>query len=307
MGSQIGATEGVDSSRREQDERPHVSVIVAARNEEATLPALLDALGHQIQAPPFEVLFVDDASSDRTPNLIVGSGLGRLVRLPTHGGPAAARNAGIEVAEGDLLAFTDADCVPSETWIVRGVQKMKDSRIELLGGHVSIPLGDHPSLTGLVDLTYFDQERHISEGHAASANLWVRRQVIDRIGGFNATLRGEEDTDFTRRAVAAGLTMAYAPDVVVAHAHVGARAMIRRSFNRGLAWSEQGESHLRSRVESGPYAPTEYVRARLREAGHEPSPTRVASVYLAKTALVRMPLAAGLLVGTVRKRLRTPQ
>src|SRR5687768_9263299 len=90
-----------------------ISVVVPAFNAARTLPACLDTLIRQEVGEPYEVIVVDDGSTDTT--LAVAASYGppvRVVRQP-HRGPAAARNAGIRAASGEIVLFTDADCEPA--------------------------------------------------------------------------------------------------------------------------------------------------------------------------------------------------
>lgn len=104
------------------DEPPPLSVVVAARNEADTLPTLLDALATQTH-PEHEVVIVDDASTDDTAAVVNDWAADRphatLVRIDDPS-PPRKKNAlarGIEAAEHDLLAFTDADCTPPPDWL----------------------------------------------------------------------------------------------------------------------------------------------------------------------------------------------
>ena len=91
------------------------SVIIPAYNAAASIGACLEALAHQtLAAGDFEVIVVDDGSTDTTPRVAEQFGV-RVVR-GTHGGPAAARNLGASLATGQFLLFTDADCVPEPDW-----------------------------------------------------------------------------------------------------------------------------------------------------------------------------------------------
>jgi glycosyltransferase involved in cell wall biosynthesis len=96
---------------------PHFSVVIPAFNAESTVAETVRAVVAQPLARDlFECIVVDDGSSDRTAEVAEHAGA-VVVRLPGNRGPAAARNAGIQSARGQWIAFTDADCVPSRRWL----------------------------------------------------------------------------------------------------------------------------------------------------------------------------------------------
>src|SRR3954453_7495998 len=99
---------------------PEVSVVVPAYNAAATIaPALEGLLAQDLQAP-YEVIVVDDGSDDGTGAIVKGTSGVRLARQPNQG-PAEARNHGARLAKGQVLAFTDSDCVPRPDWLRHGV------------------------------------------------------------------------------------------------------------------------------------------------------------------------------------------
>ena len=107
-----------------------ISVIVPGYNAEKTVNDCLEALLHQTTpAEDYEIIFVDDGSTDRTTE-IVGRYLAvRLLRLPANRGAAAARNAGLQEARGDIILFTDADCAPETNWIEMMRRPFQDATI----------------------------------------------------------------------------------------------------------------------------------------------------------------------------------
>lgn len=192
-----------------------VSVIVPARDAAATLPATLAALQAQEGvAGDVEVLVVDDASADATARLAADAGA-RVVTGPGRG-PAAARNAGAAVARAPVVAFTDADCRPTPGWLRSALAALDDA--DLVQGAVlpdpGTPLGP------------FDKSLSVpaERGLYESANLVVRRELFDRLGGFESWLRPRrgielgEDVWLGWRARRAGARVVFAPEALVHHA-----------------------------------------------------------------------------------------
>lgn len=269
------------------------SVVVPARDAAAQLPSLLAALAEQT-APrdDFEIVVVDDDSSDATADVARAAGGVRVVEASRHVGIAGARNLGVRAANGAVVAFVDADCIPTPTWIEHGLQALEALEADILAGRIEVT-AERASPVALVDLThYFDQERYASEGFGATGNLWVRREVFDRVGVFDEALKRGEDEEFGRRAVAAGAQLRYAPDVVVSHPARRLGEQIRRCFKIGR---ERGIAGLRSRAKTGPYVGPDRIRQRLAAAGYAPSAGRLAAIRLAKNLCVRLPMAAGAL------------
>lgn len=188
--------------------------MIPARDAEATLPATLAALEAQAGAPAFEVIVVDDASRDATPALVTASSA-RLVRGRGEG-PAAARNRGVREASGRLIAFTDADCAPTPGWLAAGWEASRDA--DLVQGRVQPPPA---ARVGPFD-------RHITVlaeyGLYETANLFITRDLFDRLGGFESILiprSGKElgeDIWLGWRARRAGAQTAFANDALVHHA-----------------------------------------------------------------------------------------
>src|SRR3954471_1627329 len=113
-------------------EQPRVSVIVPARNAAATIGRALDALRRQCDAEPYEVIVIDNASSDRTGP--IAEAAGARVILGDGSGPGSARNRGAAVARAGVLAFTDSDCFPTPGWVAAGAAAIETA--DLVQGRV---------------------------------------------------------------------------------------------------------------------------------------------------------------------------
>ena len=104
-----------------------ISVIIPMYNGESTIEKCLKALKQQSFNGKFEVIVVDDGSTDNGANL--AEKLGVKVIRQKNKGPASARNNGAKIATGDIIVFTDSDCVPSESWLAEMAEPLKDKGI----------------------------------------------------------------------------------------------------------------------------------------------------------------------------------
>jgi len=198
---------------------PDVSVVVPVRDGAAVLGSCLDGLSAQRDVA-LEVVVVDNGSTDSTADIARRHPVSATVLNEARPGSYAARNAGIAAARAGVLAFTDADCVPDPGWIAAGLAALDaEAGADLVGGAVAPIPSPQPTVWERYDrATYLRQDRHVAtESFAATANLFVRRAVIDAVGPFDATLRSSGDLELCRRAVAAGFRVVHAPDAVVRH------------------------------------------------------------------------------------------
>lgn len=194
---------------------PSVTVIIPARDAEGTLAEALDGLQDQRFGEPFEVIVVDAGSTDATAQVASDSDLvSRVVRLD-GAGPAAARNAGAAAAAAGRLAFLDADCRPTPGWLAAGAGALESA--DLVVGETS-PRPDQPC--GPYDRTL----RVLGCSPLfESANLFVRRELFEALGGFESWLgpRGGkelgEDVWFGWRAVRRGARITASPAALVYH------------------------------------------------------------------------------------------
>lgn len=195
-----------------------LSIIIPARNAAPTLPWVLDGMAAQDYDGQREVILVDNGSSDETGSIGLASSLvSRVVRIDGRG-PADSRNAGAAVAGGDWLAFLDADCRPTASWLSNGAREL--ARADLVQGATA---PDPEVVLGAFDRTL---SVPAFTGLFESANLFVRREVFERVGGFQHWLRAGtanrrpfgEDVVFGWRAVRAGARATFSPGALVHHA-----------------------------------------------------------------------------------------
>jgi glycosyltransferase involved in cell wall biosynthesis len=193
-----------------------VSVIVPARDAETTLGATLRALAAQDLDEPFEVLVVDDRSSDGTARLAEQAGPPvRLLRMAGSTGAGSVRNHGAAAARGRALAFTDADCAPAPGWLRAGLAALEGA--DLVQGAV---LPDPEAELGPYDRSLWVTEER---GFYESANLFVARERFEAVGGFEDVIGRArrpqgEDVLFAWKVRRAGGRTAFCADALVHHA-----------------------------------------------------------------------------------------
>jgi glycosyltransferase involved in cell wall biosynthesis len=191
---------------------PAVTVVIPAKDAASTLGrALAGVAGQDVD---HEVIVVDDGSSDATPAVAREHGV-RVVAGAGEG-PAAARNLGAGAATARALAFLDADCFPTPGWLAAGLRALED--VELVQGAVR---ADPDAPRGPFDRTLWVTD---AWGLFESANLFVRRDAFEALGGFEGWLGQAtakelaEDTWLGWRARRAGMRTAFAPEALVHHA-----------------------------------------------------------------------------------------
>lgn len=166
-----------------------VTVVISARDASSTLGDTLDGLQAQEDAPRFEVIVVDNGSSDGTAEIAKRHPLGARVMTGEGKGAGVARNLAARDARGSWLAFTDADCVPTPRWLSEGLRVA--DRADVIQGLVRPPPGVP---VGPFDRTLWVMSEY---GLYETANLFVRREIFDELGGF--TDWADVDEDASRR------------------------------------------------------------------------------------------------------------
>lgn len=213
----------MEDAPRRADDLPRVTVIIPVYNDVERLRLCLDALVQQdYPADRLDVVVVDNASTtDLRPALPDDDRFVMVDEL--RKGSYAARNAGLEVATGEVLAFTDADCRPWRDWLSTAVATLRGPEApDAVGGRIRLVFRDGPEpSTGpeLYESVHgFDQERFVTTFHfAATANLVATAEAVRGVGGFDPSLQSGGDDDFGHRLAASGRRLAYAPDAVVDH------------------------------------------------------------------------------------------
>lgn len=232
--------------------RARVSVIICTRNRADDLAVALAALGRLV--PPagcdVEVLVVDNASTDHTARVVEEARNALPFPLSAlreeERGLGAARNCGLRAASGDIIAFTDDDCIVAEDWLTRILAHFSGEQPPgVIGGRVELFNPAHLPLTVLTSTTRHElMPQEHPGGLLLGCNMAFHHRVVEAIGAFDprfgagTPLRGAEDQDFIQRAQRAGFAVRYEPDVVVHHNHGRTRPEDEIALMEGYAFSD---------------------------------------------------------------------
>ena len=202
--------------------KPYVSVIVPVYNDAQRLRGCLAALRQQTYpCERYEIVVVDNASSeDLRP--VVAAFPGFRFEREDRPGSYAARNKGIVASKGQILAFTDSDCLPDPGWIEAGVRALESRPgCGAAGGRIEMVARDPMRITlfDLHDLVWGMPQRVYVErfGLAATANLFAHRWAFDRVGPFDASFKSCGDCEWSFRREAAGIGLVYAEEARICH------------------------------------------------------------------------------------------
>jgi GT2 family glycosyltransferase len=197
-----------------------VAVVVATHDRADQLERLLDALAAQRDAPPFEVVVVDDASSDDTwARLSQRAAVDPVLHLhplrqELNQGPAAARNRGWRASRASVVAFTDDDCIPGPHWLA-SLTAAVSAGADIAQGRTEPVVAQRPG-RGPFSMTI---EKLQEDGFYETCNMAYRREVLEAVGGFDEAFLFPygEDTDLAWRARKSGATTAFVDRAVVEH------------------------------------------------------------------------------------------
>lgn len=219
-----------------------VSVIIPAHNAGATISACIRALQAQQDVPhPYEIIVVDDGSSDATPELAQQSSV-RLLRSQERRGAAAARNLGIQVARGDIVCFTDADCAPQPEWLAQLIDPLQRNP-QIAGAKGIYATRQQEIVARFVQIEYEDKYDRLRKqpriDFIDTYSAAYRRQVLLDNGGFDERIFFVEDQELSFRLAARGYQMIFQPSAVVYHHHSDSIARyFRKKFMIGY-WKAQ--------------------------------------------------------------------
>ncbi len=227
-----------------------LSVIVCTRNRGASLRKTLDSLltASNLAQQDWELVVVDNGSTDSTSSVLAEYATKFPSHLRTKGEPkkgkSNALNTGVCAARGEILAFTDDDCLCDVRYLEGIREVFSNPDVDAVQGRILVEVeGQRPAWLsqemlasmGLIDLCQTVHELAPSEVYLHGGNSIVRRSVFAKAGGFRLDLgpgsvAGREgDTEFSRRVAAAGCRIFFVPQILVRH-QLQATCMRRRYY-----------------------------------------------------------------------------
>ena len=228
-------------------ESPRISVVIASFNSMRTITQCLNSIRDQ-DHPSYEVIVVDDGSTDGSPEICRSYPMVRLIRLD-RGGPSRARNKGIEEARGEFIAFTDSDCIVRKDWLRELERGFLEEAVAGVGGDQVSPKDESEFGRSVQEFfravgfftDYINLEKTIGETrHNPSCNVAYRKKVLEEVGGFEEDQFPCEDLEIDLKIRRRGYRLMFNPDAVVAHF----RPRSYRAFTRMMSRYGSGEWHL---------------------------------------------------------------
>jgi glycosyltransferase involved in cell wall biosynthesis len=214
-----------------------ISVVVPAYNAEKTIEACLKSLLDQtVSSSDYEVLVVDDGSTDRTGALAKQFPV-RYFHQENRG-PAGARNLGVENAKGDIILFTDSDCVAQRDWVESMTSPFENGDI---GGVKGAYRTEQKGLVARFAQVEFEERYELLKKHAYidfvdSYSAAFRKSVFLEAGGFDTSFprANNEDTELSYKLAKMGCKMVFVPKGIVYHQHPDSIwKYFRLKFSRG--------------------------------------------------------------------------
>jgi len=165
----------------------------------------------------FEVIIVNNDPVDIPPDFELSDNFKVISELKP--GSYAARNAGIKVAFGEILAFTDSDCIPQRDWVEQAVALFStEPNTDRLAGHINVIFDNKVTLASLYEKVFaFEQVKLAGMGTSVTANMWTRKRVFDAVGLFDSEQKSGDDTRWGLTSHRAGFKIIYAAQVEVGH------------------------------------------------------------------------------------------
>jgi cellulose synthase/poly-beta-1,6-N-acetylglucosamine synthase-like glycosyltransferase len=214
-----------------------ISIIIPAFNSEHSIESCLHSLKKQSYKKPYEIIVVDDGSTDKTPDKVNEIG-GILLFKQSNSGPAKARNLGAKNARGNILLFTDSDCIADKDWVNEMLMPfIKKDVVGVQGRYKTKQKTIIPTFIQMeIEQRYDKIEKNKHIDFIGSYSAAYRRDIFLKFGGFDESFRAAsgEDPELSFRIADAGHKMVFNSKAIVYHTHPTSLSKYLKSrFHRG--------------------------------------------------------------------------
>lgn len=195
-------------------------MIIPVYNDWQRLWNCLEAFKVQsIPQDSFEIIVIDNSSDEECPYT---SKLqpNTYIYIEEIKGSYAARNKGLELARGEIIAFTDSDCLPNKYWLENGIQQLSAGDISRIAGHIELTYkSQKPTMAEIYEKAFaFPQQKYAEkDGTCVTANLISFKSVFNEVGNFDINLLSGGDLEWGKRAQEKGYKIKYADNVIIKH------------------------------------------------------------------------------------------
>ena len=214
-----------------------ISVVIPNYNAGSTIGKCLEAVLSS-KYSSFEIIVVDDGSSDNSPD-IINSFPCRLLRLHEHAGASRARNTGARGSAGEIIFFIDADCIVAEDTLSLVQEAMSAREAQVIGGsYTPLPYDDNFfSIFQSVFINYSELKRKEPD-YIATHSMAIEKKIFEESGGFpEQFLPIIEDVEFSHRLRRTGHKLQMAPQILVRHIfNFTLRKSLRNAFKKSRYW-----------------------------------------------------------------------
>jgi glycosyltransferase involved in cell wall biosynthesis len=207
----------------------YVSIIVPTFNEEESIGECIESL-LRLNYPKnkYEVIIVDNNSKDKTVDIAKRYPV-KLFYEKGKQTPYAARNRGIEHSNGEIVAFTDADCIVDKEWVREGIRFFKGNKIGMMqGSTISYQKEKIKS-----KIFKYGSDLREEDWHYGTCNMFYRKDILKEVGGFDDGFFSGGDTDLAWRIKEKGYQSLFSPSAIVYHQSIDSYVGILKKLKRG--------------------------------------------------------------------------
>ncbi|MBL7056157.1 glycosyltransferase [Candidatus Woesearchaeota archaeon] len=215
---------------------PKISIIVPVLNSEKTIEqCIISLLNQHYPKNKYEIIIVDNGSEDRTLDIIKKFEKKIIILNQPKRGSYKARNKGLKHAKGEIIAFTDSDCIPNRKWIFHIINAFENKNLKVVGGDIKA------LDTSSVLLRYCNEYSHLQKPllysnlpSFATANMAVNKKSLKQTIAFNESLERGADTEFCSRIIKNSGEACYEPKALVRHVYSNSLVeLLKKQYDYG--------------------------------------------------------------------------